>query len=140
MGFVVEEVVLHRLVMPLKTPVTTSYGTLHARDLLLTELVTADGLRGWGESVAMHTPWYTEETTDTVSVMLRQHLIPLLWQRVWEHPREFSAAAAWIRGNTMAKFALEGALWDVWSQAQGIPLAQALGGSKPRVAVGVSLG
>ncbi|MCL6637698.1 MAG: o-succinylbenzoate synthase [Alicyclobacillus sp.] len=140
MGLKIEEVVVHRLVMPLKTAMTTSYGTLHARDLLLVEVITDEGLHGWGESVAMHTPWYTEETTETVAAILRHHLIPLLWQRSWDHPREFLAASAWIRGNAMAKFALEGALWDAWAQAEGVSLAQALGGSKPRVAVGVSLG
>jgi O-succinylbenzoate synthase len=40
----------------------------------------------------------------------------------------------------MAKSALEGAYWDLYAKQQGIPLARALGGTKDRIEVGVSLG
>ncbi|MCL6552878.1 MAG: o-succinylbenzoate synthase, partial [Firmicutes bacterium] len=40
----------------------------------------------------------------------------------------------------MAKAAVEAALWDLHARAQGISLAALLGGTRDRVAVGVSLG
>ncbi|WP_274432805.1 o-succinylbenzoate synthase [Alicyclobacillus sp. ALC3] len=136
----VVEVILHRLLMPLQMRVQTSYGVQTDRDLLLVELHTADGLVGWGESVAMNHPYYTEESTDTVEVILRRELIPLVLEHPWSHPSEFWQQASRVIGNPMAKFAVEGALWDLYAQQQGISLAQALGGTKAMVEVGVSIG
>ena len=40
----------------------------------------------------------------------------------------------------MARHGLESALWDIVAQQQGISLSKALGGTRDRVAVGVSIG
>lgn len=40
----------------------------------------------------------------------------------------------------MAKSAVEAAIWDLYAKEQGIPLAQALGGEKKEITVGISLG
>jgi O-succinylbenzoate synthase len=40
----------------------------------------------------------------------------------------------------MAKAGIEAALWDLYAQANRIPLARALGGTRERIEVGVSLG
>src|SRR5699024_8933419 len=57
-----------------------------------------------------------------------------------DHPDEFNEQFARIKRNNMAKAGVEGALWDLYAKFKGITLAEALGGKKKEVAVGVSLG
>lgn len=45
-----------------------------------------------------------------------------------------------LRGHNIARHGLESALWDIVAQTQGISLSKALGGTRDRVAVGVSIG
>ncbi|MGB3566181.1 MAG: o-succinylbenzoate synthase, partial [Priestia megaterium] len=47
---------------------------------------------------------------------------------------------AHIRGNYMAKAALEGAVWDLYARRQNLSLSKALGGSKSQIEVGLSVG
>ncbi len=136
----IEEVVLHRLQMPLQMRFETSFGVQTDRDVILAELRAADGWVGWGESVALRSPWYSEETTDSVWDFLINEAIPRILETTWDHPREFTHTMQKIHGNFMAKFTVEGALWDIWAQQQHQPLARVLGGTKTRVAVGVSIG
>ena len=136
----IEEVVLHRLQMPLQMRFETSFGVQTDRDVILAELHASDGWVGWGESVALRSPWYNEETTDSVWTFLINEAVPKILETIWDHPREFTHAMQKIHGNFMAKFTVEGALWDIWAQQQHQPLARVLGGTKTRVPVGVSIG
>ena len=136
----ITEIVIHRLIMPLQMQFETSFGVQTDRDLILVEARTRDGFVGWGESVAMSSPLYNEETTDTVQAILTRELIPFTLSTKWTHPSEFLSKTAFLHGNHMAKFAVEGALWDIWSQQQGLPLRLAIGGTKSKVEVGVSIG
>jgi O-succinylbenzoate synthase len=53
-----------------------------------------------------------------------------------ECPRIFRA----VRGNPMAKAALENAIWDLEAQREGISLSQLIGGVRESISCGVSLG
>jgi O-succinylbenzoate synthase len=136
----VEEVILHRLVMPLQMRFETSFGVQTDRDLLIVETRTADGLVGWGESVALRRPIYNEETTNGVQAFLVDEAIPLVLSQSWETPQAFAHGVQPLRGNLMGKYALEASLWDIASQQHKQPLYRLLGGTKDRVDVGVSIG
>ncbi len=125
--------------MPLLHPFETSFGKLLEKDFLLIRIHSGEHI-GYGESVALPNPTYSEETTGTIQYMLDEFLIPLLFSNKIEHPDDVSAVFAPIRRNNMAKAALEGAVWDLYSKQQGIPLAKALGGMKKNIDVGVSIG
>src|SRR5438445_750026 len=56
------------------------------------------------------------------------------------HPREVFAALKGIRGNNMAKAAVEMAAWDLYARQRGEPLARVLGGTRTKIASGVSIG
>jgi O-succinylbenzoate synthase len=45
-----------------------------------------------------------------------------------------------VRGHNLAKMGLEAAVWDLLGRAQGQSISQLLGGTRERVAVGVSIG
>jgi len=131
-------VVLRRLEMPLKFRFRTSFGETSTKRFLLIE---ADGgdLSGWGECVADDAPLYSEETTESARHVLRDFLIPAALAGSGD-PEDFERETAMIRGNRMAKAALEMALWDLSARRAGAPLSARIGGVRDRVTVGVSLG
>lgn len=136
----IEKVILHRLNMELKTPFTTSFGTIHNKDFFIVEAIDEEGRSGFGESVAFSAPWYTEETTETVFHMIRNFLLPLLFKNPVQHPDEVSVLFRAIRRNPMAKASVEGAWWDLYAKKKEQPLAKLLGGKKKEIEVGVSVG
>lgn len=136
----IKEVTLRHMQMRLKFPFTTSFGTLQNRDFILLEAKDENGRSGWGESVAFHSPWYSEETMKTNWHILEDFLIPTLLDQEIKHPDEVSELFSNIRKNNMAKSTLEGAVWDLYCQEQGISLAAALGGQKSKIEVGISIG
>ncbi|MDR6226722.1 o-succinylbenzoate synthase [Desmospora profundinema] len=135
-----ERIRLHHIRMQLKQPFANSLTTVTDRDLILVELLTAAGVTGWGECVAFDTPWYTEETVGTAWHMMEDVLMPLLSDTLWDHPDQVSERFDAVRGNRMAKAALEGAVWDAYAKEQDISLAQALGGERERIPAGVAVG
>jgi len=132
-------VILRRLEMPLRFRFRTSFGEIAAKKFLLVE-ADAGGLSGWGECVADDEPHYSEETNASAADVLRRFLVPAVLGRTLPGPESFPDAVREIRGNRMAKAALETALWDLSCRAGGISLGRRLGGVRERVSVGVSLG
>jgi len=57
-----------------------------------------------------------------------------------EHGGECPGIFRQVRGNPMAKAALENAIWDLEAQREGLPLAQLIGGVRETIPCGVSLG
>jgi o-succinylbenzoate synthase len=135
----IEKVDLKRLNMPLKAPFETSFGRLTFKDFMVVS-VHGDGFTGYGESVSLPFPVYNEETTGTVSYMLEEFLIPQLLDNEINTPEDVSTLFHPIRRNNMAKAAIEGAVWDLFAKQKGITLAEALGGNKQEIDVGVSIG
>ncbi|WNC16022.1 o-succinylbenzoate synthase [Brevibacillus brevis] len=136
----VEKIVLRKMRMSLKFPFTTSFGTQQVRDFILVEAHTPD-LVGYGECVVSGQPFYSEETVGTAWHMLEDFLVPKIFEQGdIAHPDQVSELFAPIRRNNMAKSALDAAYWDLYAKEQGIPLAKALGGTKDKIEVGVSLG
>jgi len=134
------KITLHHISMKLKTPFSTSFGTIVDRECVVVEMRDEDGLIGWGESVAFTVPWYTEETLKTSLHVMGDWLIPLLFQKPIEHPTGLIERFLPIRRNRMAKAALEGAVWDLFSRRIDVPLATAIGGIKRAIEVGVAVG
>lgn len=133
-------ITIRQLKMKLKDSFTTSFGTFTDRDFLVLEAQDQDGTIGWGESVAFHSPWYNEETLQTNWHMLEDFLIPLLLNKEIHHPDEVSELFAPIRKNNMAKSTIEGAVWDIYAQQTNQSLASALGGTRDKIEVGISIG
>lgn len=136
----ISEIRIRHLQLKLKAPFTTSFGTFLNKDFLLLEAKDESGTVGWGESVAFHAPWYNEETLKTNWHMLEDFLIPMILNREIRHPDEVSEIFAHIRKNNMAKSTIEGAVWDIYAQKTNQSLAQALGGKKDKIDVGISIG
>lgn len=135
----IERIELHHIEMPLVHPFETSFGREFTRSSILVA-VYADGLTGWGECVAEAGPWYSSETVETAWHMMRDFLIPQLLGQAIARPVDVVARFSRVRGHPMARAGLENAVWELLAQAQGLSVAQMLGGQREQVPVGVSVG
>ena len=125
--------------LPLVAFFETSFGRVYDRAFLLVRL-TGEGQEGWGEGVAEANPFYSSETTETAWHIITEFIAPRVIGRRFEHPREIFDVLAPIRGHNMAKAAVEMAAWDLYARIEGQPLSAVLGGTRPRIASGVSIG
>ena len=135
----VEAAVLRHVEMPLKFRFKTSFGETTTKSFLLLELLSS-GLSGFGECVAEAGPFYSPETVGTAGHVLTEFLLPLAVGTEISSPEEFETRASRVRGNRMAKAAVETALRDLFAKASEISLSAALGGTRTAIEVGVSLG
>jgi O-succinylbenzoate synthase len=135
----IESIAIREIRLHLKAPFETSFGSISDRRIILVE-VHADGVTGWGEVTSGEGPFYNSETTDTSWIILRDFVVPLVIAKNLESPAEIPDLLSVIRGHEMSKAAVENAVWDVVAQQRGLPLAKLLGGTRPEVTCGVSLG
>lgn len=135
----IDEIILREIEMRLKGPFETSFATISGRRIALLE-VHCDGVSGWGEVTAAEGPFYNSETTDTAWAILSKFVAPLVLGKSIRAASDVIPLLEPVRGHEMAKAALETALWDVEAQQRGLPLWKLLGGTRPEIACGVSLG
>jgi o-succinylbenzoate synthase len=135
----IDAIILRELHMPLVRPFETSFGVTRERRILLAE-VHSDGLIGWGECTAGERPFFSGESTDTAWQIIVQELGPMLAAEPPEHGGECPRIFRQVRGNDMAKAALENAIWDLEAQREGISLSRLLGGVRDTIPCGVSIG
>lgn len=136
----IKEIKLHQLEMDLKNPFTTSFGTQTKRFITIVEAVNADGLSGFGECVAGEDPLYSEEFMDSALIAMKKYFAPIIIKNGISHPDDVWDLLVPFKKNNMAKAGLEGAVWDLYAKENGMTLAEAVGGKKTEVDVGVSLG
>jgi len=135
----IDRLELRLLKLPLVHFFETSFGRIDEKHFILVRL-DGDGASGYGESVAELDPYYSCETNDTVWHIVADFVAPRVLGREFAHPREISPALKAIRGNNMAKAAVEMAAWDLFARQRGESLARVLGGTRERIASGVSIG
>ena len=135
----IDGIVLRELHLPLVRPFETSFGVTRNRRILLAE-VRSEGLIGWGECTAGERPHFSGESTDTAWQVIVNELGPLLAKATVEHGGDCPKIFSIVRGNPMAKAALENAIWDLEAQREGVSLSQLIGGVRDSIPCGVSLG
>ncbi|MEX1045856.1 MAG: o-succinylbenzoate synthase [Actinomycetota bacterium] len=135
----VEEIELRLVRMPLVSPFATSFGEEREKEAILVSVQSGDAT-GWGECVAGNEPGFSEEFNDGVWLALREFLAPTILGAGEIDPAEMPSLFARVRGNRMAKAALEMAALDADLRQRGETLAAYLGGKRDRVKVGVSVG
>jgi len=135
----IDAVHLCEINMPLARPFETSFGRTTTRRILLVE-VESEGLTAWGECVAGEHPYFSEESIDTAWLVTERELAPRLVGKEVIGGGSIPALFHQVRGNRMAKAALENAVWDLDAQKKRTSLAALLGGTRDRIACGVSIG
>jgi o-succinylbenzoate synthase len=135
----IDAIILREVHMPLVRPFETSFGITRNRRILLVE-IQSEGLTGWGECTAGEHPFFSAESTDTAWAVITQELGPMLNREHPEHGGQCPRIFFQVRGNPMARAALENAIWDLESQREGLSLAKLIGGVQDSIPCGVSLG
>jgi len=134
----IERVTLRHIRLPFVHFFETSFGRSHEKNAILVE-IQCDGLSGWGECVADEGPFYSYEDVETAWHILSDYVAPALAGSLTQ-AESFPSSVARIRGHSMAKAAAEAALWDLEAKNKGQPLWRLIGGTRERIACGVSIG
>jgi O-succinylbenzoate synthase len=126
--------------MPLVHFFETSFGRTTERRIVLVE-VSSGGISGWGEVTAGENPFYNEEWTESVWLILRNYVAPRVLRHNFETAADVGARSSHVRGHLMARGGLEVAVWDLEARMLGRPLHQHIGGGARReIPCGVSIG
>jgi O-succinylbenzoate synthase len=139
MSINIREVSLFRVRKELVHEFETSSHRKNYIEHVLVKATTVDGLVGWGEAASPSDPFYCYESTDTCWLILRDYLAPTLLAGNFDTPDD-ALAASHVTGHPFAHAASDMVMWDLFSQQQELPLADALGGTQVDVSAGVSLG
>ena len=127
----ITDIRIHVLKSELQQPFAFSQGWVRSRSATLVELVTDDGLTGWGEAFAQGL-----EPPEIAATVVAKALWPLvkgadpldtevLWHRMYHATRDYGR-----KGSVMSAIsAIDIALWDLAGKHHGVPIHRLLGGA-----------
>ena len=143
----IKKIRLHAIALPQVEPLRTSFGQEPFKSAVLIEVVTEEGVVGWGEVSAEIKPGYSPETMGTALHILQEFLVPMLIGKSLTSPSEVPGLLRSVRGHHLAKHGLEAAVWDALAKAYDIRLADLFASylpdghaSRNAATVGVSIG
>lgn len=136
----ITHVEMREIRLPLVHFFETSFGRTTERRIMLVRVRDADGAEGWGECVAGEGPFYSEEWVESAWAVTQAYLVPMTLGREVEGAEKVYDLMRSVRGNRMAKAAIETAAWDLEARKIGVPLWKHLGGTRAEIACGVSIG
>jgi len=122
---------VHVLKSPLAEPFAFSQGWVRQRSATLVEVITDEGVTGWGEAFAQGL-----EPPEIAAAAIEYALKPLLigadplatevlWHRMYHATRDYGR-----KGSVVAAVsAVDIALWDIAGRARGEPIYKLLGGA-----------
>jgi D-galactarolactone cycloisomerase len=125
------DVKVHVLQSPLAQPFAFSQGWVRRRSATLVEVLTDEGLTGWGEAFAqgLEPPQIAAAVIEAALKPLVLDANPLdtevLWHRMYHASRDYGRKGSVIAGIS----AIDIALWDIAGKAYGKPVHQLLGGA-----------
>ncbi|MCY0881699.1 MAG: o-succinylbenzoate synthase [Firmicutes bacterium] len=108
--------------VPLKCPFVSAVESRPLKTAWLLA-VSAEGMTGYAECGADRTALYAPETHASVYYAWKNELLPRLWQaNDLTGPSDIEPIFAPVRGHSMAKAAIEMALWDLFARLANKPL------------------
>jgi D-galactarolactone cycloisomerase len=121
----------HPLLCQLDQPFAFAQGWVTKRSSTLVEIVTDDGIAGWGEAFnqGLEPPQISAAAIEHALRPLLLGANPLntevLWHKMYTGTRDFGR-----KGSVMAAIsAVDIALWDIAGKIYGVPIHQLLGGA-----------
>lgn len=136
----IKSIELIEINLPLVHFFETSFGRTYERRIILTRVEDSEGNEGWGECTTGETPSYSEEWTDGCWEVMEKILAPVVIGKQVEKAEDIWDLMKPIRGNRMAKSAIETACWDLEAKKLNVPLWKHLGGVNQEISCGVSIG
>jgi len=127
----IADVRIHVLASPLAEPFAFSQGWVRQRSATLVEVITDDGVTGWGEAFAqgLEPPQIAAAVIESALAPLVVGANPLdtevLWHRMYHMTRDYGR-----KGSVIAAIsAIDIALWDIAGKVRGAPVHALLGGA-----------
>ncbi len=104
--WMITDVELRRIAMPLVSPFRTSFGSQTERDILLVRVELGDEasgatVDGWGECVALSEPSYSPEYVDGAQHVIIHHLLPRLVAAGPIEAADVAPALAKLHGHSL---------------------------------------
>jgi O-succinylbenzoate synthase len=121
----IERIELHPVGLELAEKLRTSYGAEPFKSAVIVELVTSEGVVGWGEAPTKMKPSYTYETIGTALHVMSEFFVPALTGQTVVTPTDVPGLLRRFRGHPVAKFAVEAAVWDAWAKTNNLTLSEA---------------
>src|SRR5262249_51123925 len=135
----IQAIDVYHVRVPLAFVWRTSYADQHWTDTILVRM-EADGHHAWGESCPPYLPAYSAEHTIATFYTVCEHMAPRIVGQDLESAEDLLDRIAFVKGNQLARAALDIAWWVLDARRCGLPLHAALGGTRDRVAVGADFG
>ena len=136
-----QSITLREIQMSLVEPFQISSGTASLRRILLLESRDVDGITAWSECVAGEAPYFSPDTIDTAWLAIQKWLGPRVLGTPIAHPGDvLGRLSTGIRGHLMAKAAVEMGCWGLMCERDQVSLASMLGGTRTKIATGISIG
>lgn len=127
----ISQIKTYALQTPLTQPFAFSQGWVSRRSATLVEVITDEGISGWGEAFAqgLEPPQIALAAIESALAPLLVGANPLdtevLWHRMYHATRDFGR-----KGSVIAAIsAVDIALWDIAGKTHGVPVHQLLGGA-----------
>lgn len=127
----IKELKIHVLKSPLAEPFAFSQGWVRQRSATLVEIVTDQGITGWGEAFAqgLEPPEIAATVIDKALRPLVTGADPLdievLWHRMYHMTRDYGRKGSVVAGIS----AVDMALWDIAGKFHQLPVYKLLGGA-----------
>ncbi len=127
----ITDIAIHVLKTPLAEPFAFSQGWVRQRAATLVEVITDQGISGWGEAFAQGL-----EPPEIAATVIDKALRPLvtgadprdtevLWHRMYHMTRDYGRKGSVIAGIS----AVDMALWDIAGKFYDVPVYRLLGGA-----------
>lgn len=128
----------HTFLLPIKEPLTVAFGTIYDSENILLEILTDDGLVGYGEAAPLS--FVTGETVDTVKIALEIFKTVLIGENPLDIKTIHKKMNNAMYANSSAKCAIDLALHDIWGKFMQCPVYELLGGHDPIVQNDITIG
>lgn len=143
----IADIRLYTIAIPYLEPLRTSFGIEPDKVAIVVEVITDEGVTGWGEASIEVEPGYGTETVVTGEHIIKEFMIPRLIGKTVKTGLDFPELLRLVRGNHHAKAGVEAAVWDALAKVNQMRLADYFAlflpdghTSRNRATVGVSIG
>lgn len=115
--------------LPIVRPHVCAFGAPDEVNYTLVKIETEDGFVGWGEAATFGGPTWSEETAETIQIVIDAYIVPhLMGKSLLDFGPVLSIIQQRVCGNHFAKAAVEFAILDIVGKYYNQPIYNLLGG------------
>jgi muconate cycloisomerase len=125
--------------VPTIRPHVLAMATMHCQSMMVVRIRDSDGVEGIGEGTTIGGLSYGDESPEGIKLAIDTYIAPLLQGRDPEQIAAVMAAVGQsVKGNHLAKCAVETALIDLAGKRLGVSASQLIGGGRLRSSLPVA--